>query len=144
MRAVIIAVVLMAASAARAQESGVLGRWATPDGAAIEIYRCDALVCAKLIALSPDAPVTVDVKNPDAKLRTRPLCGLQMGSGFHLTDANHAEDGQLYDPKSGKTYSGSMAMDGARLKLRGYIGIKMFGRTEMWTRVRGSVPACAR
>jgi uncharacterized protein (DUF2147 family) len=67
---------------------------------------------------------------------------LQIGRGFHLADSSHADGGQLYDPKSGKTYSGSMASDGDSLKLRGYVGIKLFGRTEVWTRTHGNVPAC--
>lgn len=133
----------MLAAAAHAQESGVLGTWATHGGATISVYQCDANVCAKLIGLSKDTPTKVDGNNPDPAQRTHPLCGLQIGRSFHLTDKDHAEDGQLYDPKSGKTYSGSMASEGESLKLRGYIGIKLFGRTAVWTRVHGNVPACA-
>jgi len=139
-----IAVLLMLPPTAHAQEPGVLGRWLTPIGATIEVYRCDANVCARLIALSKQTPTRVDANNPDASLRTRSLCGLQIGRGFHLTDGNHAENGQLYDPKSGKTYSGSMERDGDRLKLRGYIVIKLFGRTEVWNRVNGDVQACSK
>ena len=43
------------------------------------------------------------------------------------------KDGTIYDPKSGKTYSCKMTIDGNKLKIRGYIGISLFGRTEVWT-----------
>ena len=138
----LLAIFLMFSVAAHAQQGGVLGQWLTPDGAAVEVYRCDAAVCLKLVALSKDAPSRVDVNNPDASLRRRSLCGLQIGSGFHLTDGNHAEGGQLYDPKNGKTYSGAMLSDGNNLKLRGYIGIWLFGRSEVWTRAHQNIAAC--
>jgi len=137
-----VALLLLLPATGHAQERGVLGQWKTPTGAIVAIYRCDTSVCARLIVLDKEAPTRVDANNPDAALRTRSLCGLQIGRGFHLVDANHAEDGALYDPKSGKTYSGLMEMDGDRLKLRGYIGIRLFGRTEMWDRAPGNMPAC--
>ncbi len=129
---------------AQSQNSGVLGRWMEPEGSVIEVDRCAANICAHMVAISKTAPGRVDVNNPDPALRGHRLCGLQIGSGFHLTDANHADGGRLYDPKSGKTYSGSMLSDGDQLKLRGYIGIKLFGRTETWTRVRANaaLPPC--
>jgi len=132
---------LMTATTAHAES--VLGQWLTPVGATAEVYRCDASVCVKLVTLSKDAPSRVDSNNPDAALRKRSLCGLVMGRGFHLSGSTEADGGQLYDPKSGKTYSGTMTTDGDRfLRLRGYVGIKLFGRTEVWTRVQNKVPVC--
>jgi uncharacterized protein (DUF2147 family) len=139
----IIAFLLSLPAIGHTQQSGVLGQWKTPTGAIVSIYHCDASVCARLIVLDKQAPTRVDANNPNTALRTRSLCGLQIGKGFHLVDSNHAEAGELYDPKSGKTYNGLMEMDGDRLKLRGYIGIRLFGRTEMWDRVSGNMPACS-
>jgi uncharacterized protein (DUF2147 family) len=138
----IVAIILTLSTAAHAQQNGVLGQWLTPVGATVEAYRCDSAVCLKLVALSKDAPSRVDNNNPNAGLRKRSLCGLQIGRGFHLADGSHAEGGQLYDPKSGKTYSGSIVSAGESLKLRGYVGIKLFGRSEVWKRAQGNVEAC--
>ena len=45
------------------------------------------------------------------------------------------EDGWIYDPNNGNTYSCEMTLiDHKTLKIRGYIGITLFGRTEIWTR----------
>jgi len=137
----IVALMLLILPRAHAQD-GLLGQWTEPGGSTIAIYSCASGVCAKLIALSRHVHASTDVQNPDAALRQRPLCGLQIGSGFHPNGPNAADGGQLYDPKSGKTYSGSMASSGDTLKLRGYVGFKLFGRTELWTRARAGVASC--
>lgn len=129
-------------AAAHAQNDSVLGNWRNPTGSTIQIYRCGSDICAKLIAIRPNAPSHVDDKNPNPALRSRPLCGLQIGTKFHLTTAGHAEGGQLYDPQSGHTYSGMMTRDGNLLKLRGYIGFSLFGRTETWTQAPDNVTPC--
>jgi uncharacterized protein (DUF2147 family) len=44
------------------------------------------------------------------------------------------EDGKIYDPKNGKTYSCKMTLEGNELKVRGYVGFSLLGRTTVWTR----------
>lgn len=44
-------------------------------------------------------------------------------------------DGQIYDPDSGKTYDCMMWLEGLKLKVRGYVGVSLFGRTETFERV---------
>src|ERR1700733_9756437 len=78
---------------------GVQGRWRTPTGAVVEILPCSESICAVIRALDLNPPSRVDNLNPDPALRTRSICNLQVGSGFHLTDPNRAEGGRLYDPK---------------------------------------------
>ena len=125
--------------AARAQTAGVLGDWREPGGSVIRIAACGQDICLRLIQLSPGETHTVDGLNPDPAKQTRPLCNLEIGSGFHLNGTDKAEDGSLYDPKSGKTYSGTMRADGDLLDMRGYVVVKAFGRTEQWTRVPGGL-----
>jgi hypothetical protein len=78
--------------------------------------------------------------NPDPKLRARPLCGLRIGEGFVAVDPQHARGGHLYDPQNGRTYRGEMTAEGNRLRLRGYIGLPIFGRSETWTRATEPPP----
>ncbi len=130
------------ATAQTTHEEGVRGFWRTPGGAVIRVAPCGSDVCATLLQLEPNTPTRLDTNNPDASLHTRHLCGLQIGTGFHLTDPTHAEDGHLYDPKSGKTYKGAMTSSGDSLDLRGYIGLKAFGRTEHWTRTPAPPTPC--
>jgi uncharacterized protein (DUF2147 family) len=139
--------VMLAALALGAQNpgvnSGILGDWQDPTGSIIDIQRCGGQVCLWLVALSPAAPATADIHNPDPALRSRALCGLKIGAGFILRDPDHAAGGTLYDPKTGKTYHGAMSAEGARLDLRGYVGIPLFGESQTWTRPTAPIKKCA-
>jgi len=43
--------------------------------------------------------------------------------------------GWIYDPDVGKQYKAKMTMTGPdTLEIRGYIGVPLLGRTEVWTR----------
>jgi uncharacterized protein (DUF2147 family) len=128
---------------ASAAEAGVRGYWQEPSGAVIQIAQCAEGLCLKIVALSPGDHPHTDVHNPDKKLRGRALCGLRVGQDFTQTDSQHADGGHVYDPKSGRTYSGSMTAQGNTLKLRGYLGIQLLGRTETWTRVGQGHATCA-
>jgi uncharacterized protein (DUF2147 family) len=131
-------------ASAQPDGSGILGNWRESEGSVIEISRCGGDVCARMVAISKQAPTRFDTNNPDPAARKKLLCGLQIGYGFHLGDPAHADGGKLYDPKSGKTYHGTMTAEGDQLHLRGYIGIKAFGRTETWTRASPTDATCAK
>ena len=78
-----------------------------------------------------------DDKNPDEKLQSRSLIGLQILEGF-VFDAKKKEwkEGTIYDPKSGNTYDcyGWLEND-ELLKLKGFIGgIRWLGRSSEWYR----------
>jgi uncharacterized protein (DUF2147 family) len=122
--------------------TGVLGDWKTPDGSTIRIQPCGSAalhsstspVCMTIVQVSPTAPATVDVHNPNPSLRNRPLCGLLIGSALRHQGSGHAYSGRVYDPRSGRTYKGTISTQRGELKLHGYIGISLFGRTEVWPR----------
>jgi uncharacterized protein (DUF2147 family) len=81
----------------------------------------------------------LDKKNPVPSLRSRPLIGLTIAFGFKYDD-DEWNNGRLYDPESGNTYSGYMEFEDSnnlnKLKLRGYVGVSLIGRTSHWTRVQ--------
>ena len=143
------ALVILAGFAARAEDGGSpVGFWSTgpaPDNGVIEIFACDSGYCGKLVHLQPRPPgtPTVDLKNPNAARRGDPLCGLVMMGSFKADGTGKFVGGWAYDPDSGNTYSGQMKLDGPdTLKLRGYVGIPLFGRTETWTRETGDFSRC--
>ncbi len=74
-----------------------------------------------------------DEKNPDPGLKNRNLKDLVLLTNFMYDDGVYT-DGKIYDPKTGKTYSCKMTVDGDKLSIRGYVGISLFGRTTVWTR----------
>lgn len=138
---------LVAAGGALADS--VEGRWLTEEKTGVvEIYRCDSdTLCGRLLWLrirpKDDNHDALDLRNPAPELRARPLCGLVMMGGFRHASLNEWNDGWLYDPENGHTYSGEMTLrpDGT-LRLRGYIGISLFGRSETWTPWTEVLPRC--
>ncbi len=136
------ALLALTAISAGAQPSGVLGDWKTKVGSIVRIERCGEKVCLRVMQLSPDVTETTDIHNPDPAQRSRPLCNLRIGNGFTLSDPDHAAGGTIYDPKNGKTYHGEMTLEGARLHLRGYVGIPLFGASETWTHPTAPIIPC--
>ncbi len=137
------AALTMAAVSAFAQTPTTCGYWRTPSGAIVRIAPCGRKLCVEIAEVSRGHHPLTDVRNPDPALRSRPLCGLRIGTGFLPTDPRHASGGHLYDPKNGRTYSGQMTAEGSFLHLRGYLGLPIFGRTETWSRASQPPPCPA-
>lgn len=75
-----------------------------------------------------------DKNNPKESERTKPLVGKLILKDFEYDGKNVWDEGTIYDPESGKTYSCKITRqkDGS-LKVRGFIGISLVGRTSVWT-----------
>lgn len=123
-----------------AQSDPIIGKWQNPSGEGrIEIYKKGDKFFGKLYWLKEpnDAKGNIkkDIKNPDQSLQGRQVQGLEILTNFSK-DGNVYEGGRIYDPKSGKTYSCKMTLQGTeKLDIRGYVGVSLFGRTETWKRV---------
>jgi uncharacterized protein (DUF2147 family) len=144
------AAILAVAPLAQAQNAATAatGLWLVEDrNGVIAIERCaSGDLCGRLVWFVPgpkdiDKP-PFDGHNPDPALRGRPLCGLALMGGFKPTGAREWGGGWIYDPESGDTYHARMALEqDGRLRLRGYVGIPLFGETQTWTR-SGPVAPC--
>jgi len=123
---------------AHADPAAVAGTWLSGDGDGLIELRLDGNQLSAVILGSPnedpDRPKT-DIENPDPALRSRLLIGLDIFSGFSYDGDGEWSGGFIYDPNSGKTYRGKLKLkDHSTIKLRGYIGISLIGRTDTWTR----------
>jgi uncharacterized protein (DUF2147 family) len=105
--------------------------WSPKKDAKIEIYKTGDRYFGKSVWTETKRK---DLKNPNPSLRNRDLLGTQLFTNFIYKDETY-EDGKIYDPESGKTYDCKMSFNGKRLKVRGYIGISLFGRTEIFERI---------
>ena len=120
---------------------GVVGKWKLSDGTAIvEVYQEGEVYNGKIVWLQnptePDGSPAVDNNNPDAKLRSRQLIGLNMLSDLKAKDGEYS-GGMIYDPGNGKTYYCSMSEEGDVLKVRGSLDKRGFlGSTMDWFRVK--------
>lgn len=120
----------------------VVGEWYTTDQRGkVDIYPCEDAYCGKIVWLkepnNPDGSPKLDKENPDESLQDRTIEGIEILSGLEYDGEGEYEDGEIYDPESGKTYSCLMRLKngGSELEVRGYVGFSLIGRSEQWTRV---------
>lgn len=134
MRRLILFLALAAASTSAAAQS-VTGDWMTDDRSAIiHVASCGAKLCGTIArVLDPAAPPN-DANNPDRALRSRPLVGVPVLSGF-TRSAEGWKDGTAYDPKAGRSYRSRLALGGkGTLDVTGCV--LFVCRTKQWTRAR--------
>jgi glucan biosynthesis protein C len=138
--AALLAVVAIAVPA-RGTAATPVGLWYAEGGAAqVAIEPCGTNLCGRVVWLrSPfddDGCDLRDRHNPDPALRRRRVIGLDVLHGLKPEPNGTWESGSIYDPSTGNTYTCSLTLNGDdRLRLRGYIGIPLLGRTTTWTRV---------
>ncbi|TMM48394.1 DUF2147 domain-containing protein [Qipengyuania marisflavi] len=113
----------------------ITGRWVTQSrDAVVEIAPCGVKLCgriAKFLVAPPGGADQRDVNNSDAGKRSRKLMGMAILTGF--TADGDVWRGQIYDPKSGKTYRSILRRKGAsQLEVKGCLG--PFCQTQKWQR----------
>ncbi len=131
------------AHAVAQQKDDIIGNWKNGEGTGvINIYKTTSgHYAGKIVWLKePIDPETgkpkLDKRNPDESKRNNPTLGLMNMSGFSFNEEDKIwENGNIYDPKTGKEYSCKIELkDKNTIEVRGYIGISLFGRTDTWTR----------
>lgn len=125
---------------AQIKADDIVGTWLTSgkEPAKIEVFKSGDKYYGKIAWLknpTDNGKPKLDSRNPDPGKRNQQIIGLLILTGFKFDGDDEWEGGKIYDPESGKTYSCYISLkDKNILKVRGYIGISLFGRTEIWTR----------
>ena len=131
-----LAATMFIAGAGSADPKGV---WLTPAGNShIEILSCGKKLCGKLVWFTEpnnaDGTPKLDEKNKNVALRTRPLLGLQLMSGFTKTGDGKWTKGRIYNPEDGQTYRSKLEVkDQDTLSVSGCV--LFFCKDQIWTRV---------
>lgn len=126
----------------------IAGVWITDEGdGAIEIRPCGDQRCGRITWMKdpkgPDGKPPVDSNNPDANLRSRRICGLQIISGLRPQGDGSWGDGRVYNPDNGKTYGMKIRREGADMvKATGYLGFELFGQSREWRRAPKNLGSC--
>lgn len=131
-------------SAQSVSADDVLGVWYTEGNKSkVRIYEENGRYHGEIIWLKnptyEDGTQKIDKNNPSPLLRRRPLIGLNIIKDFEFDGDDEWEDGTIYDPENGEEYSCYMEFEDPsnkdKLKVRGYIGVSLIGRTTYWNRV---------
>jgi len=123
--------------------SGIEGRWTTFDDdtkqprSVVEIASGATGFTGRIVALTPEPgqpPEPVCTACTGARAGA-PILGMTI---LHVTRSAAAEEytGTVFDPEEGVEYRCTVTVDpdGSRLRLRGYVGVPLFGRTATWSR----------
>lgn len=108
----------------------IIGVWQTSDQKAqITIDRKDSLYQGKLSNATLSIDKTVNLKLPTGLLGIYILRDLKF-------NGNNRWEGMIFDPKSRKTYECYLKLeDDGTMKVRGYKGISLFGKSQYWNRL---------
>jgi uncharacterized protein (DUF2147 family) len=148
--ALLTSIVLGFGSTAAAHASPIDGLWLVAEkDAHVRIGEFHGALCGRIVwvrdSLDATGRLRHDGKNPDPSLRGRVMRDLMMVSDLVPTspDSTHWK-AKVYDPRNGHTYSANLTMESPdRLKLRGYVGFALLGRTAHWTRLGEPGPRTA-
>jgi uncharacterized protein (DUF2147 family) len=119
---------------AQQKPDAIIGEWLTAakDGK-IQIFKTGNKFFGKVTW--GNRPNGKDTQNPDPSLRNQDIIGSIILKDFTFNGKDKWEDGTIYDPNNGKVYSCIIRLKNEKtLEVRGYIGISLLGRTEVWTR----------
>ena len=124
------------------QAGSPVGHWKTFDDetkkakSIVQIYEADKKFYGKVVEiLTPGEENKICEKCP-GKDRDKPIKGLIILREL-VADNGGFSGGTILDPNNGKTYSCKMVLEneGSKLKVRGFLGFSLLGRTQYWQRV---------
>jgi uncharacterized protein (DUF2147 family) len=106
--------------------------WSPKKDAHIEVFKSGIYYFGKITwATNPRK----DTENPDPAMRSKDIVGSVFMFSFKFNGKDTWEGGTIYDATDGKTYKCKLWVDKDKnLKVRGYVGVSLLGRTETFWR----------
>ncbi len=123
------------------QSQSVIGKWKTIDDATgeaksiVEVFSKSGKIYAKVVDILDPATKNNLCKQCSGEDKNKPILGLIIIKGLSK-DGSEYNSGEILDPKNGKLYKCALTLESKdKLKVRGYIGFSLLGRTQYWHRV---------
>jgi uncharacterized protein (DUF2147 family) len=137
--AVFFAISLVSGLAAAADRTTPVGKWKTIDDstkeakAIVELWEHNGKLYGKIVKLFRKAGEDQDPKCDKCKgdKKDKKVIGMVIVEGLSK-DGDEWKGGSILDPDNGKTYKCKMSLEKGKLKVRGFIGVSMLGRTQYW------------
>lgn len=118
----------------------ILGKWKTIDDetgkerSIVEIYQAEGKIYAKIVKLLEKNEENKVCENCRGTNKNKPLKGLIVIDGLKK-DGNEWNGAKILDPKTGSEYKCYVTLEEPnKLKVRGYLGFALLGRTQYWYR----------
>lgn len=125
-----------------ASAQSILGKWKTIDDitgkekGVVEIYERDGKYFARITEIFDPNHRYKKCSLCCCEEKDKPLMGLVIIKDLKKDDEEY-NGGEVLDPKNGKYYDCYIKLQGNdKLKIRGYIGVPILGRTQYWYRVK--------
>jgi uncharacterized protein (DUF2147 family) len=140
--AIIYSTLLFFTSLFYGQQPTVIGKWKTIDDetgkakSIVEIYEKSGKIYGKVLDILEAEHRNKVCSNCSGEDKNKPILGMIVIKGL-TKDGSEYSSGKILDPKNGKLYKCYITLESKdKLKVRGYIGISLFGRTQYWYRVK--------
>ena len=106
--------------------------------AEVQLENHDGVVSGRILSVHRQTnDKGICVKCP-GQFKNQPIEGITFLWGMKQEGLHNWSGGKILDPKTGKIYHAKMLLKGNKLYVRGYIGVSMIGRTQIWERKSAS------
>lgn len=119
----------------------IFGKWKTFDEetgnekSIVEIYEQNGKAYGKILQLLEKGKENKLCENCSGAKKNQPIKGMEIINGL-TKDDDEWNDAKILDPKTGKEYKCYIVLEeDNKLKVRGYLGFSLIGRTQYWTRM---------
>lgn len=125
---------------AQAAAGSPVGLWKTIDDqtgqakSLVRIEQHDGVLTGKVEKILTSGRENAVCEACEGALKNQPIVGMTIIEGLKLDDDQY-EGGTILDPNNGKTYKCIVWLDDSgQLNVRGYIGLPLLGRSQVWLR----------
>ena len=135
---ILLAITFIITSIFIGNSQSIFGKWKTIDDetgkekSIVEIYKVDGKAYAKILQLLEKGKEDKLCDKCKGEKNNKPIKGMVIINGLK-EDGDEWNSAKILDPKTGKEYKCYITLDGEnKLKVRGYIGFSLLGRTQYW------------